>query len=271
MITLTKTQCGYCYREDHLFLCSECKEEVREILSGVRWMADNLTVALCRQDELSRDTGSPSGGTHQPLVYSERASDALSRLRQVMEHYGAPLLDGEPTEAQREGRVSPMSWALLIDSDLDRRAAHDPSAGKLLEDLQEVKEQALRAIDAPEAQVFAGHCPDCSTALYASKAVQAVVCEHCDSVALVVVSQGQEDLLRAAEDMRLSLREAVRVLQLAGYSEVNKDLLHRWEKKGLKDGNQRLYLTATEEGVRIGDAIDMLEFRRSKSATAQST
>ncbi|MET9797409.1 hypothetical protein [Nocardiopsis alba] len=197
-------------------------------------------------------------------MYSERASEALSRLRRILGQYGAPLLDGEPTEALREGRVSPMSWALLIDSDLDRRAAQDPSASKLLEDLQEVKEQALRAIDAPEAQVFAGHCPDCSTPLYASKAVPAVVCEHCDSVELVVVSQGQADLLRAAGDMCFSLREAVRVLQLSGYEEANYSLLRRWTDKGLKAGKERLFLDATEEGIRLGDAIDMLECRRSQ-------
>lgn len=263
------TECGFCGAEEDNFLCKACVDRAREILTGVKWLEDNLTVALCRQDELSKDPHPSTRSTERPLMFSSRASDALTGLENTLVAYYLllPSLHAHKRyESLLEGPQSLSYLALFIIAQLDQVAVHCEWAPHLLQHLEDVLEDSLTAIDGPETFVFAGWCPECSTVLYAKKDVPAVICNQdgCESTTLVLVNDGQEELLEQARGMYFNVSETAKVLQLAGF-EINRDHLRRWIDKGIKIAGERHYLPHYEdETVLLGDAWWLADQYRNK-------
>ena len=271
MKTKNEDPCGHCGAQTEDFICSDCVERVRYILSEVKWLEENLLISLSRMDELGQEIGFTRGGDERPLIYSVRASEALRQLKKAIRTHSLlvpPRFGERASERLLEGNVPLAFWAMYLDHHLEHIASKSPGAPRLVQDLESVLEESLAAMDSPSVYVIGGWCPNCGSTLYAKRDVPAVVCSYCDSTDLIFVDSNKDALIELAKSYYFSLRETAELLQCAGY-ESNKDLLYRWATKGVKIGEARVYLPRNEDKkIRLGDALEITQMYYEESATA---
>lgn len=241
------TPCEICADQDATIghLCRTHADHLHAVIARTPDRLHELELTITRQSEQVRGvTGGGDG--HEAMPFHVGASTTRTRLEAHLTSAAAAA--GWPTHGHTH-----IELALQALRGLAHVAAH-PDIHDLYHALISADAEAERMIDIQETGIVVGEC-DCQPSghdqpqLVVTPGDLVVHCPACDArwwVAELIAAR--EDRVNEARNMRVSEREAARLLNTMGYR-VTYDGLHGRVKRG--------QLT-NDGGVRLGDCMDVL-------------
>lgn len=254
-------RCGAKLRGDRR-LCSDCAAQAVERLvrlyrhedSQVS-LLDELALTATRQSRMTLPTGG-SHGYEMPLVFHVAAAAHYrllgAFLRRSARHY---RLDGYTDSLSERVRRSdtPYAYAAWLQSTAWPNILRSDDVGNFMDELVSVTDEAMRIIDRPPDQWFAGPCSACKADLYADEHAATVTCATCHNA--FDVAEQRERLLAHVDDVLATASEISRAVHLTGApvtpSRIT-NLFHRGQL--VRHGRNR----AGDHLYRMGDVLTVL-------------
>lgn len=250
-------------------LCKPCRETAEQILAETPWLIDEVRNAYTRQSRFGQPR-SRSKALVTPLLVNLSASNVASRIATVLDTWQSRAADhlGEPVR-----HPSPVaSGHYLLRALTDHRLNAWADAGKMLDDLKDIRRDALRVINPPPDKWAAGPCnapdvtPDgqpgeCGAGLYATVGAPTVTCDKC--AAEYDVADRRAWLLKNADDEQVTITVAVRALVTLSDDAHSAGLLHQrirqWAHRNQLMPKRHAYEDSERYALyRFGDIRDLL-------------
>lgn len=241
-------------------VCHRCVNRLVKRLTDGRWLADQLTITITRQDRIT-DGGRRAG--EPPLPYREEAAERYWTLRNTLTTWARDLCGDVVPDGVGDTIGDLAEWLAQRATQIRRH----PAAGQLVDELDDALTQAWRIIDRPPTLWPAGECGDngCTGQLLAHLDAVVVSCPECGTLHDVEVRMAW--LVDQAECVLLTAAEMTRAMGALDI-EVTADRIRKWaERKRLMskgtDGRGRaLY--------RLGDVRDLLTARMRRAVQSGS-
>lgn len=172
------------------FICSDCKRVLRQDLSSVPALVEDLLTTITRQDVLGASGGRRAAETAIP--WKDHATQVLWVLNSAMTGWVRVLLEhnnlrSEVVDRAYDGQathhrvtISASRWLLAHITSL---SLHE-GAGEAVDEIGDAVQRAYQAIDRPPDKLPAGQCMfnDCPAYLYADPHAETVDCPKCGIV-----------------------------------------------------------------------------------------
>jgi hypothetical protein len=217
------------------FVCSDCKRVLRQDLSSVPALVEDLLTTITRQDVLGASGGRRAAETAIP--WKDHATRVLWDLNSAMTGWVRVLLEqnnlsSEVVDRAYDGqsthhRVTSSASRWLL-AHIDSLTLHE-AAGEAIDEIGDAVQRAYHAIDRPAEKLPAGQCMvnDCQAYLYAEPQAETVDCPKCG------ITHDMEErhawMSEAAREHRVTATEAL------GW-------VHMLLKKPMPDGTWRRWL-----------------------------
>ncbi|MCF8605139.1 hypothetical protein L5I01_17430 [Gordonia sp. HY442] len=264
---MNPTLCQHCGARTELWICTACTTRLRQSLERLPWLANQLALTWSRQSKL---TPGPTAARRRPATeddeesplpfvpaarerYDEIRTVAMRWVRDLSEQLGIAFDDGYPAAfigplpvGAVRGVASIAELSAWLLAHLDRLACSE-DAGQALEEISDVADRALAAINRPVPPVYRGPCPtivdaergqprSCGVPLYATRPDTAVsiggdtvTCVRCgtqhDGRML------EQKLLAQLSGYLMPADEIQRVMRELG-EPISKTTWHRWRAEG---------------------------------------
>lgn len=156
---MTQRQCASCDNPapDTLTICARCIRQTRRRLGDMEALRQELEVAMTRQVRMQADN---DGGrsANQPLAYDQRAADLLHDQRAILVAWCKLIHDEISNTWPLADTI--MAMSMQIEFRLGDLAKHE-AVGELVEELWDLEDRIMAAIDTPEdkTRTYVGPCP----------------------------------------------------------------------------------------------------------------
>lgn len=269
---------------DNAYLCLACSSELRDLLTGMPQLLDELETTITRQARVgSGDGGRKSAET--PVPFHGRAGQLASTLQSALVTWARHVTETRGIEIQLRrpiyGPYHPLCPHETC-AQIQRLTEHPEGVAAVwmaghvdwLRHRQEVTEafaelvslhrRAHHVIDRAPDLWYCGPCDICSADLYARAGATLVQCRTPQCDFRIEVADRREWLLRAAEDMLANATDLARAVTALGQT-VTPERVRKWADRGrlIAKGVEAWRMTPAGEQTyrptyRIGDVLNLL-------------
>lgn len=203
------SECGACGAKTDGFICKLCGEQLERAIGDMPALLVELEITVTKQDKMGRG-GKRGKGDDAPLPFNWSASDAVWAINNTLTTWARHLASSRGV--QEPSAAGLLGWLLTsIDS-----IRMDEAATQIHDEITYAHRQALRIIDRPDPEVYAGRCDgsdvrvaadgdklhpqvgECGADLYARLGDKAVSCQACGAVYDLV--ERKRELLDRVDD-----------------------------------------------------------------------
>lgn len=261
--------------------CRTCTRNLRQALSDLPGLLDELTVTATRQSVTSRGGGRSSD---DPLPFDWASSDQHWAIRNTLLTWVREIeLDdlGEWDETCRctpyracPGRTwvplanDPAEWCRWLGRRVERIRGH-ADAGMMIDEITACADAARHAVDLPGDGAYCGTCDICGRPMYAPREAAEVVCRYCERAGITSsysVTGRRQDMASKAEDASLPKAQILDVAPAYGLT-INPSTFRTWTSRG------QLLPRGDRMGVplyRLGDALNLQRAARAAELAAKA-
>lgn len=217
--------------------------------SGNKWngLDAELEFTVTRQTSKTPQPGGRSSDTVIP--FNGNASDAAHELRRVLRYWVSVLAARDLDSAANIGdNIRAYAHWILRHTDWLRR--HTDGSDMLTDIVGRIND-AVKAVDATAGRIYAGRCAACGHDLFTRATDQHpdglddAVCRACEAVTSGRLSW-REQRHASIDDQLIPQALILKALPMIGASEVSKQRLNGWLRRGKLQPAYRVWLSKTE-------------------------